>query len=99
MHLVLYLLTQPINNSEQSAVLCVSRLCSRIYLNVIYVATFCLTQLKNFDSILMWLPLHIYTEDYMASKCINCLLSQACILLKMLEVRMSNIGRILNKGP
>jgi len=48
-------------------------MCTSIYLSVVYVATFCLTQLESLDSVFMCLPLHVHTEEYTPSKCINCL--------------------------
>jgi hypothetical protein len=70
-----------------------------IYLSVVCTAAFCLTQVENLDSILMWCHLHVHMMEECALEMhrLPCrwVHLQMCILL---EVRLSNIEQILNKG-
>lgn len=102
MPLVLCCLTQPMNNTECSAVFRVSRVYASIYLDVVYIATFCYILLKNLDSILLCsFPLK-YTQNMQPQKT-QIALSMVSSSSGMYTswnflVKLSNIRQILNKG-
>ena len=69
----LFILSQPINNTEHHVVFWVGRMCPGIYIQVVGVAAFCLTKFKHFYSIFMGLSFDINTKEYMPSKWAYCL--------------------------
>ena len=72
--LTFYCNIQPVNNTERQVVCRVGGLCPSIYVQVVDVATFCLTKFKYFYSIFVGLSFDINTKECTHSKWAYCLI-------------------------